>query len=178
MSYTGGGASRKLLLSEQEQRLLAMIRKSAIVGRGPEIGFQNVAVGNATISIEAKIICTEIEIITRDPQIISKPLNVKIPAEEFIVQQTENQPQLSLTPALAIPTANHLPSIQTNTEDEEDEEPPRTAGPSTHRVDRRHRQRPTPFQMASVQFTEIVQRGLDLAERRPEVERLREENIA
>ncbi|GBP01216.1 hypothetical protein EVAR_84484_1 [Eumeta japonica] len=109
-----GGASRKLILSEQEQRLLSIIGKSAVMGRGPEIGFQ-------------------IRILSTRP----------------------------------------------NTEDEEDAEPPRTAGrASTHRVDRRRRRRPTPFQMASVQFAEIEQRRLDLEERRLEVDRLREENIA
>ncbi|GBP80901.1 hypothetical protein EVAR_52206_1 [Eumeta japonica] len=35
-----------------------------------------------------------------------------------------------------------------------------------------------PLQMASVQFAEIEQRRLDLEERRLEVDRLREENIA
>ncbi|GBP94726.1 hypothetical protein EVAR_88108_1 [Eumeta japonica] len=121
ISSTGGGASRKLILSEQEQRLLSIIGKSAVMGRGPEIGFQNVA----------------------------------------------------------IPAASRILSTRPNTEDEEDAEPPRTAGrASTHRVDRRRRRRPTPFQMASVQFAEIEQRRLDLEERRLEVDRLREENIA
>ncbi|GBP63360.1 hypothetical protein EVAR_41948_1 [Eumeta japonica] len=137
----GGGASRKLILSEQEQRLLSIIGKSAVMGRGPEIGFQNVIV----------------------------------PVE----QEALNQSQLSRTPAPAIPAASRILSTRPNTEDEEDAEPPRTAGrASTHRVDRRRRRRPTPFQMASVQFAEIEQRRLDLKERRLEVDRLREENIA
>ncbi|GBP16805.1 Histone-lysine N-methyltransferase SETMAR [Eumeta japonica] len=42
ISSTGGGASKKLILSEQEQRLLSIIGKSVVMGRGPEIGFQNV----------------------------------------------------------------------------------------------------------------------------------------
>ncbi|GBP40876.1 hypothetical protein EVAR_88937_1 [Eumeta japonica] len=191
ISCTGGGASRKLILSEQEQRLLYIIGKSAVMGRGPEIGFQNVtlavpveeiAVDNAITSSEAEIICTESEIISRDPEIISTPLNVEISAEQVIVpveQEALNQSQLSRTPAPAIPAASRILSTRPNTEDEEDAEPPRTAGrTSTHRVDRRRRRRPTPFQMASVQFAEIEQRRLDLEERRLEVDRLREENIA
>ncbi|GBP74755.1 hypothetical protein EVAR_59650_1 [Eumeta japonica] len=191
ISSTGGGASRKLILSEQEQRLLSIIGKSAVMGRGPEIGFQNVtlavpveeiAVDNAITSSEAEIVCTESEIISRDPEIISTPLNVEISAEQVIVpveQEALNQSQLSRTPAPAIPAASRILSTRPNTEDEEDAEPPRTAGrASTHRVDRRRRRRPTPFQMASVQFAEIEQRRLDLEERRLEVDRLREENIA
>ncbi|GBP08475.1 hypothetical protein EVAR_75344_1 [Eumeta japonica] len=165
--------------------------KSAVMGRGPEIGFQNVtlavpveeiAVDNAITSSEAEIICTESEIISRDPEIISTPLNVEISTEQVIVpveQEALNQSQLSRTPAPAIPAASRILSTRPNTEDEEDAEPPRTAGrASTHRVDRRRRRRPTPFQMASVQFAEIEQRRLDLKERRLEVDRLREENIA
>ncbi|GBP33790.1 hypothetical protein EVAR_25391_1 [Eumeta japonica] len=168
ISCTGGGASRKLILSEQEQRLLFIIGKSAVMGRGPEIGFQNVtpveeiAVDNAITSSEAEIICTESEIISRDPEIISTPLNVEISTEQVIVpveQEALNQSQLSRTPAPAIPAASRILSTRPNTEDEEDAEPPRTAGrASTHRVDRRRRRRPTPFQMASVQFAEIEQK--------------------
>ncbi|GBP71613.1 hypothetical protein EVAR_10827_1 [Eumeta japonica] len=86
---------------------------------------------------------------------------------------TVNQSLLSRTPAPGFLAADHISSIPTNIEDEEDAEPPRTAG-----CDRRRRRRPTPFQIASVQFTEVVQRRLDLEERRLEVDRLREENIA
>ncbi|GBP92236.1 hypothetical protein EVAR_64419_1 [Eumeta japonica] len=110
---------------------------------------EEIAVDNAITSSEAEIVCTESEIISRDPEIISTPLNVEISAEQsyFVTRP--------------------------NTEDEEDAEPPRTAGrASTHRVDRRRRRRPTPFQMASVQFAEIEQRRLDLEERRLEVDRL------
>ncbi|GBP52413.1 hypothetical protein EVAR_4696_1 [Eumeta japonica] len=143
---------------------------------------EEIAVDNAITSSEAEIICTESEIISRDPEIISTPLNVEISTEQVIVpveQEALNQSQLSRTPAPAIPAASRILSTRPNTEDEEDAEPPRTAGrASTHRVDRRRRRRPTPFQMASVQFAEIEQRRLDLEERRLEVDRLREENIA
>ncbi|GBP65888.1 Jerky protein homolog-like [Eumeta japonica] len=134
-------------------------------GRGPEIGFQNV----------------ESEIISRDPEIISTPLNVEISAEQVIVpveQEALNQSQLSRTLLqqflLLVVFCLHdqIPKMKKM-------QPPRTAGrASTHRVDRRRRRRPTPFQMASVQFAEIEQRRLDLEERRLEIDRLREENIA
>ncbi|GBP51959.1 hypothetical protein EVAR_80054_1 [Eumeta japonica] len=86
---------------------------------------KQVAVGNETTSTEAEIICIEAEIISRDPELITTPLNVEIPAEEVIPveQQTMNQPQLSRTPAPAIPAASHISSIRTNTEDEEDAVP-------------------------------------------------------
>ncbi|GBP82970.1 hypothetical protein EVAR_39659_1, partial [Eumeta japonica] len=142
---------------------------------------EEIAVDNAITSSEAEIVCTESEIISRDPEIISTPLNVEISAEQVIVpveQEALNQSQLSRTPAPAIPAASRILSTRPNTEDEEDAEPPRTAGrASTHRVDRRRRRRPTPFQMASVQFRNRAER-LDLEERRLEVDRLREENIA
>ncbi|GBP68728.1 hypothetical protein EVAR_75342_1 [Eumeta japonica] len=106
--------------------------KSAVMGRGPEIGFQNV---------EAEIVCTESEIISRDPEIISTPLNVEISAEQVIVpveQEALNQSQLSRT--LLQQFLLLVVSTRPNTEDEEDAEPPRTAGrASTHRVDRRRR---------------------------------------
>ncbi|GBP05207.1 hypothetical protein EVAR_76681_1 [Eumeta japonica] len=139
ISSTGGGASRKLILSEQEQRLLSIIGKSAVMGRGPEIGFQNVtlavpveeiAVDNAITSSEAEIVCTESEIISRDPEIISTPLNVEISAEQVIVpveQEALNQSQLSRT-LLQQFLLLVVFCLRPNTEDEEDAEPPRTAG--------------------------------------------------
>ncbi|GBP06597.1 hypothetical protein EVAR_90797_1 [Eumeta japonica] len=192
ISCTGGGASRKLILSEQEQRLLFIIGKSAVMGRGPEIGFQNVtltvpveeiAVDNAITSSEAEIICTESEIISRDPEIISTPLNVEISAEQVIVpveQEALNQSQLSRTPAPAIPAASRILSTRPNTEDEEDAEPPRTAGRGNKYPSSRQETSSTTYAISNGVRTvaEIEQRRLDLEERRLEVDRLREENIA
>ncbi|GBP93540.1 hypothetical protein EVAR_29559_1 [Eumeta japonica] len=196
------------------------------MGRGPEIGFQNVtlavpveeiAVDNAITSSEAEIVCTESEIISRDPEIISTPLNVEISAEQVIVpveQEALNQSQLS-RPLLQqflllvvfclhdqIPKMKKMQSHQEQLDVEQngnkgwdltnsgtkteikthlvetvkllDIKMKGIILSSTHRVDRRRRRRPTPFQMASVQFAEIEQRRLDLEERRLEVDRLRE----
>ncbi|GBP25930.1 hypothetical protein EVAR_84487_1 [Eumeta japonica] len=170
ISCTGGGASRKLILSEQEQRLLYIIGKSAVMGRGPEIGFQNV---------EAEIICTESEIISRDPEIISTPLNVEISAEQVIVpvEQALNQSQLSRTLLqqflLLVVFCLHdqIPKMKKMQSHQEQLD----VYPSS-----RQETSSTTYAISNGVRTVCRNRAerLDLEERRLEVDRLREENIA